>query len=311
MIDGPGVAQGIIRGARGCGKPVLVCFMGSVRSREAVDLMRDAGLAVYTFPEDAARALAAMVRHGRWRARPVGVRRPFDDMDRAGIDRIVRTARDQGRTQLTLAEAQHLFACAGIPVLPWREASSRDEAVAAAQALGYPVVAKVSSAAIVHKSEAGGVRMGLESPEAVGRAFDEIVAAARRHDARARVVVQRQAAEGVEVILGATRDSKFGPLLMFGLGGIFVEVMKDVVFRVHPLSDADAHDMIRAVKGFAMLDGARGRPKADVAALEGVLLRLDYLMDVCPDIAELDINPLFAAPEGGMTAAADARITLT
>jgi acetyltransferase len=124
-------------------------------------------------------------------------------------------------------------------------------------------------------------------------------------------VIQRQAAEGTEVILGATRDTKFGPLLMFGLGGIFVELMKDVVFRVHPLSDTDAHEMIRAVKGFPMLDGARGRPKADLGALESVILRLDYLMAICADIRELDINPLFASPAGTPTAAADARVTLT
>lgn len=311
MIDGPAVAQGIIRGAEGCGKPVLVCFMGSVRSREAIDLMRDAGLAVYTFPEDAARAMAAMVRHGRWLQRPAGVRRTFEDMDRDGIERIVRSVRDEARTQLTLAEAQGLLACAGIPVLPWREASSREEALVAANTLGYPVVAKVSSAAIIHKSEVGGVRVGLASAEEVGRAFDEILGSARRRDARARVVVQRQAAQGSEVILGATRDAKFGPLLMFGLGGIFVEIMKDVVFRVHPLSDADARDMIHAVKGFPMLDGARGRPKADLAALEAIILRIDRLMAICPDIGELDINPLFAAPAGAATAAADARITLT
>jgi acetyltransferase len=173
--------------------------------------MRDAALAVYTFPEDAARALAAMVRYGRWVRRPSGVRRKFDDMDRAGIDRLVQSVRDDGRVQLTLAEAQNLFACAGIPVLPWRDASSRDDAVAAANALGYPVVAKVSSSAIVHKSEVGGVRVGLESPDEVGRAFDEIMAAARKRDARASLVIQRQAGEGTEVILGATRDAKFGP----------------------------------------------------------------------------------------------------
>ena len=124
------------------------------------------------------------------------------------------------------------------------------------------------------------------------------------------MVVQQQATEGTEVILGATRDSKFGPLLMFGLGGIFVEVMKDVVFRIHPLSDRDAHDMIRSVKSFPLLDGARGRPKADLAALETVILRLDALMAACPDIAELDINPLFAGPAGAATAAADARVSL-
>jgi acetate---CoA ligase (ADP-forming) len=310
MIDGPSVAQGIVRGAAGCDKPVLVCFMGNVRSREAIDLMRGAGLAVYTFPEDAARALAAMVRYSHWLARPTGGRQTFTDIDYSGIEALVAEVRSRGRTQLTLVEAQTLFALAGIPVLPWREATTREEALAAAGELGSPLVAKVSSAVIVHKSEMGGVRVGLASPTEVGRAFDEMIGAARRVDPEATVVVQRQATGGTEVILGATRDPKFGPLLMFGLGGIFVEVMKDVAFRVHPLSDLDAHEMVRAIKGFPLLDGARGRPKANLPALEHVILRLDALMAGCPDIAELDINPLFAMTEGTDTAAADARITL-
>ncbi|HQZ39665.1 MAG TPA: acetate--CoA ligase family protein [Vicinamibacterales bacterium] len=311
MIDGPSVAQGIIRGADGCDKPVLVCFMGNVRSREAIDLMRQAGLAVYVFPEDAARALAALVRYRHWLERPAGVRRWFDDIDEAAVAGIVRAARDQGRGQLTLVEAQQVLEHAGITVLPWREAQTRDEAVAAAGALGYPVVAKISSAIIVHKSEVGGVRVGLESEAQVALAFDEMMAAARARDEHASLVVQRQATHGTEVILGATRDAKFGPLLMFGLGGIFVEVMKDVVFRVHPLSDADAREMIRAVKSFPLLDGARGRPRADLAAIEAVILRLDQLMARCPDLGELDINPLFASPAGLPTAAADARVTLS
>ncbi len=308
MIDGPSVAEGIVRGAGGCDKPILVCFMGNVRSREAIDLMRDAGLAVYTFPEDAARALAAMVRYRYWLERPAGVQATFADMDRAGITALVAGVRADSRTQLTLAEAQHLFALAGLPVLPWRETRTPNEARAAAAALGFPVVAKVSSSVIVHKSDVGGVRVGIDSADEAAQAFDALMARARAHDPRATVVVQRQATEGTEVILGATRDSTFGPLLMFGLGGIFVEVMKDVVFRIHPLSDRDAHDMIRAVKSFPLLDGARGRAKADLAALEAVILRLDALMAACPDIAELDINPLFAGPAA--TAAADARVAL-
>ncbi|HTM33589.1 MAG TPA: acetate--CoA ligase family protein [Vicinamibacterales bacterium] len=310
MIDGPAVAQGIIRGAAGCRKPVVVCFMGNVRSREAVDLMRQASLAVYTFPEDAARALAAMARYAQWLARPVGHRRVFEDIDRGAIDAVIQRARAEQRAQLTLAEAQCVLGHAGIPVLPWREVRSRDEALAAASELGLPLVAKVSSALVVHKSEMGGVRVGLATPAAVAAAFDEMTRDAIARDPQATLVLQQQASTGTEVIAGATRDPKFGPLLMFGLGGIFVEVMKDVAFRVHPLSDADAHEMIRAVKGFPLLEGARGRPRADLAALETILLRLDSLMAACPAIVELDLNPVFAAPPGAVTAAADARITI-
>jgi acetyltransferase len=154
------------------------------------------------------------------------------------------------------------------------------------------------------------VRVGLATPDAVTAAFDEMMRLALPRDPRATFVLQQQATAGTEVILGATRDPKFGPLLMFGLGGIFVEVMKDVAFRVHPLTDADAREMIRAVKGFPLLDGARGRPRADLAAIETIVLRLDRLMALCPAIAELDVNPLFAAAAGSPTAAADARITL-
>ncbi len=311
MIDGPAVAQGIIRGVQGCSKPVLVCFMGNLRSREAVDLMRQSGLAVYTFPEDAARALAAMVRYGRWRERPAGSRPRFDDVDAAAIQQLIANVRASGRRQLTLAEAQQVLEHAQIPVLPWREAATAADAAIAASDLGFPIVLKVSSAVIVHKSEVGGVRVGVTDAAGVADAGQAMLAAARAHDPQARLVVQRQAVQGTEVIVGATRDPQFGPLLMFGLGGIFVEVMKDVAFRLHPLTDIDAHEMIRAVKGFPLLTGARGRAAADLDALEQVLLRLDHLMALCPDIAELDINPLFAAPPAHPTAAADARITLS
>ena len=278
MIDGPAVAQGIIQGAAGCRKPVVVCFMGNVRSREAVDLMRQAGLAVYTFPEDAARALAAMARYAQWLARPVGQRRVFEDIDRGAIDAVIQRARSEQRVQLTLAEAQCVLGHAGIPVLPWREVRSRDEALAACSELGLPLVAKISSALIVHKSEMGGVRVGLATPHAVAAAFDEMMRDAIARDPHATLVLQQQASAGTEVIAGATRDPKFGPLLMFGLGGIFVEVMKDVAFRVHPLSDADAHEMIRAVEG---LPAARGR--AGASARRPCRARNDPLTPRQPD----------------------------
>ena len=159
MIDGPEVAAGIVRGAQGCGKPVLVCFMGNVREREAVDLMRASGLAVYTFPEDAARAAAALARYRRWLDRPEGKVVRFDDIQHDAIRALLAQVRAAGRTQLTLAEAHRVFDLARIPVLPWAEAAEAGAAVAAADRLGYPVVAKVSSAAIVHKTEMGGVRV--------------------------------------------------------------------------------------------------------------------------------------------------------
>ena len=311
MIDGPEVAAGIVRGAQGCGKPVLVCFMGNVREREAVDLMRASGLAVYTFPEDAARAAAALARYRRWLDRPEGKVVRFDDIQHDAIRALLAQVRAAGRTQLTLAEAHRVFDLARIPVLPWAEAAEAGAAVAAADRLGYPVVAKVSSAAIVHKTEMGGVRVNLADASAAHAAAASLLSSARAVDPAATIVVQQMAqGGGSEVILGATRDPKFGPLLMFGLGGIFVEVLKDVVFRVHPLSDIDAHEMVRAIKGFPMLTGIRGHAKVDLPSLETALLRLDQLMADFPDIVEVDINPFFGASSPSQCAAADARITI-
>jgi acetyl coenzyme A synthetase (ADP forming)-like protein len=311
LIDGPAVAAGIVRGAEGCGKPVLVCFMGNVRSQEAIDLMRRAGLAVYTFPEDAARAAAALVRYRHWLDRPEGRRVRFDDVDSRAIRALLARARADGRTQLTLAEAQTVCALAGIAVLPWREAATVDAAVAAAEQLGYPVVAKASSAAIVHKSDVGGVRLDLSTPHAVREAAAALLDAARRIDPQATMVVQRMAAAGTEVVLGSTRDRAFGPLMMFGLGGVYVEVLKDVVFRVHPLSDVDASEMVRGIRSFPILAGRRGQVAADLAVLEATILRLDQVMADVPEIHEIDINPFFAGPAGAASAAADARVALT
>jgi acetyltransferase len=310
MIDGPSVAAGIVSGAAECPKPVLVCFMGSVRSREAVEIMRRAGLAVYTFPEDAAQALAALVRYNSWRERPAGEFVRYDDIQRETICAIIDTARAGRRRQLTLVEAQRVFEAAGIPYLAWREARDGRDAAACASALGFPVAVKLSSAVATHKSDIGGVRLGLQTPAEVEAAVDDMLARARSADSSATVVVQRMARGGTEVIMGSSRDPKFGPLMMFGLGGIFVEVLKDVAFRVHPICDVDARDMIRSVKGHALLAGARGRPPAHTASIEAALLRLSQLLSEFPEIVEFDINPFFAAASEQDSAAADARITL-
>lgn len=310
MIDGPSVATGIVRGARACGKPVLVCFMGNVRSREAIDIMRHEGLPVYTFPEDAAYALAAMVRYRRWQDRPAGAVPRFDDVRRDAIRETFASARATGRVQLTLAESQRVMEAAGVRVLPWQDAADAGAAVAAAHALGGPVALKVSSARLVHKSEAGGVRLNLNDPVGIRDAATAMLMGAQAVDPDATLVVQKMARGGTEVIFGSTHDPKFGPLMMFGLGGIFVEILKDVSFRVHPISDVDAREMVREIKSFPILTGARGHAPADLATLEITLLRLSQLLADFPEIAEFDINPYFAAPTAEAGGAGDARITL-
>jgi acetyl coenzyme A synthetase (ADP forming)-like protein len=304
------VADAIIAATRGLAKPVLVCFMGTMTEGSGVTRLREAGLPVYTFGEDAARALSVMVRYQATRQRPADPPEPRPEGDWPAIAGLCETLTRQQRRQLTLAEAQRVLEWAGIPVWPWREVASAAEVPAALAGCTFPVVAKVSSATIVHKSDVGGVILGLDSCEAVSGAVSTLLERARVVDPVATVVLQQQAPAGVEVIAGAVRDPRFGPLVMCGLGGVFVEVFKDVSLGVHPLRRSDIQSMLRRLKAFPLLDGARGRPKADLVALEDILRRLDALMVACPAIAEVDINPLIAAPVGSLTAAADARVTL-
>lgn len=228
-----------------------------------------------------------------------------------GKTNVIEQARAQGRTVLSEIEAKQLLAGAGVPVVEARLAASRDEAVVAAKELGYPVVLKVVSPQITHKSDVGGVKLNLGSAEEVGAAFDAIVqsATAAVPDATIEgVSVQRMAEPGVEVIVGMTTDAQFGPVLMFGLGGVLVEVLKDVAFRVVPITQRDAGQMIHDIQGFPLLQGYRGQPPADLAALESLLVGLSGFIEQHPEIGELDLNPVFAYAKGAV--AVDARILL-
>lgn len=224
---------------------------------------------------------------------------------------IINQARSAGRTLLTEVESKEVLAAAGIPATTTRLAKSRDEAVALAGELGYPVVLKIASTDITHKSDIGGVKLNLQSADAVGAAYDAIVAAARSADPTANiegVSVQNQARQGTEVILGMTKDAQFGPVLMFGLGGILVEVLKDVSFRIVPLARRDASQMVREIKAFPVLQGYRNMEPADLNALEEMLIKLSDFADAHPEVKELDLNPVFAYKDGAI--AVDARIIL-
>ncbi len=224
---------------------------------------------------------------------------------------VIERARAQGRRTLTEVESKQVLAEAGIPVVPTRLATTPQEAAAAARELGFPAVLKVVSPDILHKSDVGGVRLGLQSAEEVARAFEEVVASARRHAPDARiegVAVQPQASPGIEVILGLSTDAQFGPVLMFGLGGILVEVLRDVSFRIVPITPRDAREMVREIRAFPVLQGYRGQPPADLEALERMLLRLSEFAQAHPEVEELDLNPVFAYPQGAV--AVDARIVL-
>lgn len=209
-------------------------------------------------------------------------------------------------------EALALVKAAGLPVIEHRTARSAEEAISAAGQLGYPVALKVVSREIVHKSDADGVQLDLRDAAAVGAAYRRVMDGAARHHTDARVdgvLVCRMARLGVEVILGLTRDPQFGPALMFGLGGIFVEIFRDVAFRLVPVSELDATEMIREIKGFPLLLAARGRPARDFATVVRCLLTLSRLAESRPEIDALDLNPVILYEEGCVVV--DAKVFLT
>ncbi len=224
---------------------------------------------------------------------------------------IIAKARSAGKTVLTEIESKQLLSQAGISVVDARLATSREEAVSISRQLGFPVVLKIASPDIVHKSDAGGIKLGLKTANQVGRAYDDILAAIGQKHAAARiqgVSVQQMARPGVEVIIGMSQDAQFGPVLMFGLGGILVEVLKDVSFRIVPLTKRDARAMIREIKGYPLLEGYRGQEAVDVANLEELILKVSSFVEQHPEVKELDLNPVFAYSDGAV--AVDARIVL-
>ena len=224
---------------------------------------------------------------------------------------IVDRAKKEGRKLLTEVEAKELLKQAGISVVDTRLATSKEEAVSISQQLGFPVVLKIASSDVVHKSDAGGVKLGLRTAKQVGKAYDDIVAAIKRGYPEAKiqgVSVQKMARPGVEVIIGMSKDAQFGPVLMFGLGGILVEILKDVSFRIVPLTKRDAGEMIREIKGYPVLEGYRGQEPVDVANLEELILKVSSFVDQHPEVEELDLNPIFAYRDGAV--AVDARVVL-
>ncbi len=224
---------------------------------------------------------------------------------------IIDKARGEGRSLLTEVEAKDLLKQAGVSVVDTRLATSREEAVALSGELGFPVVLKIASSDVIHKSDAGGVKLGLETADQVGEAYDEILASIGKAFPKATIQgisVQGMARSGVEVIVGMSKDAQFGPVLMFGLGGILVEILKDVSFRIVPLAKRDAAEMIREIKGYPLLEGYRGSEPVDVANLEAMVLKVSEFVDANPDIKELDLNPVFAYGDGAV--AVDARVVL-
>lgn len=224
---------------------------------------------------------------------------------------IIAAALAEGRTILTEIESKKIIREESIAVVESRLAMTKKEARDLAAGLGFPVAVKVVSPDITHKSDIGGVVLNLENATQVGKAYDQLMARAKESAPDARVwgvSVQKMARPGVEVAAGMSKDVQFGPVLMFGLGGVFVEVLKDVSFRIVPLSARDAGQMVREIKGYPVLEGYRGRERVDIDALEDVLLKLSGFVERTPQIKELDLNPIIVNSDGAVVA--DARVIL-
>ncbi len=227
------------------------------------------------------------------------------------ISKIIDNVRKQGRMVLTEIEAKQVCAAAGINTIETFLASSQTEVVTLSEKIGFPVVLKITSPDITHKTDAGGVKVGLQSKAEVRQAYEEIMASVRSIFPEAKldgVSVQAMARPGTEVIIGMFKDSQFGPVIMFGLGGIFVEVLKDVSFRIIPILKRDAAEMMTEIKGYALLQGYRGHEPAHMPSLENMLLKVSALVDKTPGIKEIDLNPVFAYKDSAV--AVDARIVL-
>jgi len=236
------------------------------------------------------------------------------EVDQESVRKVFDQVRREGRVSIAEAEARQVLEAYGFPIPPARLAATPEEAIEVAEEMGYPVVLKIASPDILHKTDVGGVRLNLQSSEDVRDAFDLIVYRASRYVQGARIwgcLVQKMVPAGREILIGMSRDPQFGPLVAFGLGGVYVEALKDVVFRVAPFSRQEAAEMIREINAYALLEGVRGEPPADEQAMVDALCRISQLATDFSEIAELDINPLMVFDEGRGAAAIDMRLILS
>jgi len=307
------IAQEIIKGTEDLDKPVMASFFGDAAIREAVTAFQVNRIPHYPSPERAVEVLVAMSRYRAWLAAPER-KIPRLPVNTNKVRKIIKNCRQQGLQRITEQDAKAVFKAYGINIPDGILATTREQAVAAARMVGYPVVMKVVSQDVVHKSDVGGVRVGLGSSRDVEDAFDLMMLRIPKLVEHARiegVLVEEMKSGGREVILGMTRDPQFGPMLMFGLGGIYVEVLKDVTFHLAPLTVEEAMEMLEETKTFALLKGVRGQQGVDIRSIAEALQRIAQLVVDFPEIQELDINPLRVGTTRGDTLALDARIALT
>ena len=306
------VARAIIRGRGRSTKAVTACLFGLNDLSDEVADLEHRGIPTFTFPEEAVQGLGSLARYRAWGKRPRTEVRHFP-VDRRRVRALLRRARAAGQTVLPEYHARAICDAYGLAFPEARRVRTADQAVAAAREIGFPVVLKIVSPDISHKTDVGGVAVGLDGDAAVRTAVDRMAATVRVRAPGARLEgfeLEAQVVGGKEVLIGVQRDPSFGPIVVFGMGGIYVEILRDVTFRLAPVRPLGARHMIESVRAFPVLQGARGEPPSDLAALAEAIERVSQLAVDLPEVAELDLNPLLVRPAGQGVVAVDARIVL-
>jgi len=305
FVDTEGIAKEIAEVSRQKKKPMVCNLMTDRRQWSGVvNILRDGGVPTYDFPGTAARALAALAQYDRIRSREIGEVRQFDDVQRDRATAVLQGAKAEGREFLSAAEVYELLSAYGIPVADWRVASSAMEAAQAAAEIGFPVVVKADSDAIVHKSDVGGVAVDLRDRDAVRSAAQGMGEALGTEGLR--FFVQKYCPGGTEIIVGAKAEGELGHLIMFGIGGIHVEQLEDVVFKLSPVTTVEARETLTSIKAAPLLDGVRGAAGVDKEGIVEVIERLSQLVTELPMIQEMDLNPIVAYESG--VSVVDARV---
>ncbi len=311
-LDYDDLARTIVKTSKGSGKTMLAALMGLAEGTKNKEILSEGGIPHFMYAEPAIRTLEAMYRFRDWLKRPAG-RLKIYHADKKKVGAVLETVRNSGRKNLVEEEGYEVLAAYGFTTPKTVLANSNEDCVSAANSIGYPVVLKIASQDIIHKSDAGGVKVGLMNDEQVRTAFSTILQNAKTYkpDAKIKgVLVQEMVKSGKEIILGAKQDPIFGPLVMFGLGGIYVEILRDVVFRLAPIDEHEASQMVHSIKTIKLLKGVRGEKPSDLGAIVESLQRLSQLVTEFPEIEEFDINPLLVLQEGKGVRTVDVRISL-
>jgi 4-hydroxybutyryl-CoA synthetase (ADP-forming) len=311
-LDYNELAKTIIKTSKNTGKTMLAALMGLAEGIENKKILSEGGIPHFMYAEPAIRTLEAMFRHRRWIEKEDIPPKKFE-VDKTKARDVLENVIKSNRTNLLEEEGYEILKAYGFSTPKKFLATNEEEATKAAEEIGYPVVMKIVSPQIIHKSDAGGVKIGIKNQQEAIKAFNEILLNVKKYKSDAEikgVLVQEMIGSSKETILGAKRDPLFGPLIMFGLGGIYVEVLKDVIFRIAPIDEQQAKEMVESIKTIKLLKGARGEKESDIDGIVESIQRLSQLVTDFPEIEEFDMNPLLALEKGNGVRAVDVRIGL-